>query len=819
MKGKKKNIILHGTEETMKYASLLKVFTSNFPQRNNIYSHADYIKRRLTSCYELTDRQRQAVAIKYKDGVYLEFASKSSYDLAIKSLENLNQGIRLLNVKHDEVSKTTKATVYIPEGKQHVFLKKIESYATETTKNGSPKNNDLISSIEDVKLAMVESFWIGKSGDIPSSVPEWCEIWLRYNDNNDYETIHSSFESICNELNIQYNNNRIKFPERTVRLIKVNRKNLEDLMIAFPFIAEFRRAAEPTSFFEELSISEKKGVISDILSRTTYNDSNISICILDTGLTANHPLIEPALASNNAALSLDTKWGAYDHNGHGTEMAGISLFNDLSDAYQSNGEIIINHKLESIKILPPTGENRIDLYGSITEQAIALAEIENPTANRIICMAVTSNKYNTSDGSPTAWSAAIDNITSGANEEGKNKRLFFISAGNVFPYELYNSKYPDANIIHTVESPGQSWNALTVGAYSDRIRIDDPFFKDFYPVADVEELCPYSSTSMLWETKWPIKPEILFSGGNMATNGDDFSECEDLELLTTGKDLANRPLSTTYATSSATAQAANMAAKLYSEYPNLWPETIRALLVHSANWTDKMISQFCREDTKTKGRKQLLRTCGYGIPNLDKAIQCANNSVNLVIESELQPYMNSEMNEMHLHTIPWPKSVLLALGETKVKLKVTLSYFIEPGPGEVGWKYKYRYASSSLRFDVINSNESLDDFKKRINSKMRGDDKKDSGEGSSRDWYLGTQNRDVGSIHSDYCETTAADLAEANKIAVFPVIGWWRERKYLGRSNNKIRYSLIISIETPDTEVDLYTPIINQIKPEIEIAN
>ena len=102
---------------------------------------------------------------------------------------------------------------------------------------------------------------------------------------------------------------------------------------------------------------------------------------------------------------------------------------------------------------------------------------------------------------------------------------------------------------------------------------------------------------------------------------------------------------------------------------------------------------------------------------------------------------------------------------------------------------------------------------------MRGDDKKDSGEGSSRDWYLGTQNRDVGSIHSDYCETTAADLAEANKIAVFPVIGWWRERKYLGRSNNKIRYSLIISIETPDTEVDLYTPIINQIKPEIEIAN
>jgi len=60
----------------------------------------------------------------------------------------------------------------------------------------------------------------------------------------------------------------------------------------------------------------------------------------------------------------------------------------------------------------------------------------------------------------------------------------------------------------------------------------------------------------------------------------------------------------------------------------------------------------------------------------------------MVIQGELQPFDKKSMHEMHLHTLPWPKEVLEELGETPVTLKLTLSYFIEPGPGEVGWKDK-----------------------------------------------------------------------------------------------------------------------------------
>jgi len=93
-------------------------------------------------------------------------------------------------------------------------------------------------------------------------------------------------------------------------------------------------------------------------------------------------------------------------------MAGIAIYRDLVERLSSRENIEIAHKVESIKILPDVGANAPQLYGAITRQAVSLAEIENPRAERAICMAVTSDEYNTEDGTPTSWSAAVDSITS-----------------------------------------------------------------------------------------------------------------------------------------------------------------------------------------------------------------------------------------------------------------------------------------------------------------------------------------------------------------------------------------------------------------------
>lgn len=821
----KKNLFLRNTETPLAYSSRPIPIEHNYPVRRDANAHANFIQSKFNDSYERSSIQKKAAAIRYKNGMYLEFSSALGHELSVKSLEDIRQGIRLLNVKENLDTKQVKAIIYVPDGKEAHFLKKVKAYGSEVSeKSGKPKNNDLVSSIEDISLAMLEAFWTGKIRDMPYEEAKWCEVWIRYNDKAELEqsklnaeSAEASLNQCCELLQIEINERTLVFPERIVKLIYANNSQLTDLINICEYIAEFRRAPDQTSFFDDLSGVEQQEWIEELLTRTDFTDQNITICLLDTGLNSGHPLLTPTIGDPATIQAVEDSWGSEDHDGHGTEMAGVALYHNLKEKMGSNQRVIINHKIESVKILPPRGENSPELYGAITEQAVYLSEISNPKAVRTICMAVTAPNYNTDDGSPTSWSAAIDSVTSGVNGD-REKRLFFISSGNVHPLELSNSPYPEVNILHGIENPGQSWNAITVGAFSNDISISSPAYKGCEPVADIGELSPYSSTSKLWNDKWPIKPEILLDGGNMVTNGSDFSECEDLSLLTTSKDILTKPLTTIWGTSSATAQASWMASQIYNEYPDIWPETARALLIHSASWTEKMIKQFRTDDKKTVGIKQLLRTCGYGIPNLEKAIECANNSVNLVIQSELQPFQQGKMNEMHIHKIPWPKDVLQSLGEVDAKLKVTLSYYIEPGPGEVGWKDKYRYPSCGLRFDVINSDETVDDFKKRVNVKMRGEDKKDSGDGTKRNWYLGPGNRDVGSIHSDFCEDMAINLCDTNYVAVYPVIGWWRERAHLGKYNETIRYSLIVSIETPEVSADLYTPILTQIEIETKVG-
>ena len=818
----KKNIFLSDTVRNYPYTSRSAFSTTRIPDRPDRTGHGTFLKKKFEEAYRQNQKltQRQVAAIKYKEGIYLEFSGQENYDLVVKSLENVREGIRLLNVHRDEENETVTATVYVPEGKETYFINRLDLYLTkeEDTKKGNPRHKDVVNSIENVSLAMLDAFWFGAKADMPTETPVWCEIWLRA-DKNAYAKVEGLLATACQALEITLDAKSIYFPERVVRLIRAQSNQLTELIKSYAYIAELRRAPEVAGFFDELTPLEQKEWVDELLTRITLDFSKSSVCILDTGINAGHPLLEIAF-EEDSTHAVEPSWGDGDHHGHGTEMAGLALYYDLQERLLSDQHYSIVHHLESVKILPPKGENRPELYGNLTQQAVYKAEIAHPEYDRTVCMAVTSRQYNTSDGSPTSWSGAIDNLMYGS-DNGK-KRLMFVSAGNVCPQEFVDNTFPNPNLMHSVESPGQAWNALTVGAFNQYVRIEDEQLSEYSPVSDCGELSPYSSTSLFWDKRWPIKPEILCNGGNIATDGENLTECADLSLLTTHARPLTRLFSTIHGTSAATAQAAWMAAQITSEYPDIWPETVRALLVHSARWTDEMKKQFLKDSKKTSGKRSLLRTCGYGVPDLGRAIECKNNSVNLIIENDLQPFKKNSMNEMHVHQIPWPKEVLRELGETPVEMRVTLSYFIEPGPGEVGWKDKYRYPSCSLRFDVINQNESLTDFQKRINMKMR-ESKTDSGEGSSgsEHWYLGKDNRDVGSIHSDFREQSAVELCETNYIAVFPVIGWWRERQHLHCYSKKMRYSLIVTLSTPEVEIDLYSPIITQVaisqKARIEI--
>src|SRR5690606_22838587 len=105
---------------------------------------------------------------------------------------------------------------------------------------------------------------------------------------------------------------------------------------------------------------------------------------------------------------------------------------------------------------------------------------------------------------------------------------------------------------------------------------------------------------------------------------------------------------------------------------------------HSADWTPQMLDGI---DISREGdRRALLRSVGYGVPNLNKAMYSAKNALTLISQAQIKPHRldgnTVRYNEYHLYEIPWPTQVLQdQLFDQEVTIKVTLSYFIEPNPG------------------------------------------------------------------------------------------------------------------------------------------
>lgn len=72
-------------------------------------------------------------------------------------------------------------------------------------------------------------------------------------------------------------------------------------------------------------------------------------------------------------------------------------------------------------------------------------------------------------------------------------------------------------------------------------------------------------------------------------------------------------------------------------------------------------------------------------------------------------------------------------------------------------------------------------------------------------------------MHSDIWRGQAVDLASRGYLAVYPTMGWWNKRPHLEGWSKSARYSLVVTIETPEEDVDLYTPVANSIGVPIVI--
>ena len=718
-------------------------------------------------------------------------------------------GIELATTRQDGDRQI--ATVFVPQGKLKFFVDRVEQYLTQLVKKSNkPKNRALIESIAEIRLAVAESFW----SDPPTLLPPrdtvaWWEAWLR----GSPDEVMARFTRVARLAEIEIAGERQTFPDRTVVLVRASLQQFASALDFLDVLAELRRVRQVGSFFMRLGRQEQADWVNELLGRTRFPGTNaVAVTVLDSGVSRAHPLLAGLLDERDVHVWRPA-WGNRDHHGHGTEMAGIAAYGDLAATLLTSGTVELRHRLESVKIIPPASANPEHLYGAITADGVSLVEIQAPDRPRVFSMAVTAEASDR--GEPTSWSAELDKLAAGG--ENGERRLFFVSAGNVGPGA--GRDYPAQNYTESILDPGQAWNALTVGAYTDRTEIDEPTFAGWTCVAPPGALGPTSTTSCTWKSQWPLKPDIVMEGGNMAISPrrTDADFPDSLSVLTTYHDVTTRSFTSSGDTSAATAAAARLGAVVRAAYPDLWPETIRAVLVDSAEWTDVMRREILAAPD-TRRLEFLLRSFGFGVPDLERALWSAGNSLTLIAQDSLQPFTGDRSNEMNLHAFPWPRAELEQLGEVEVELRVTLSYFIEPNPARRGWRNRHKYSSHGLRFAVQKPTESVVKLRKRVNKDARDEEEEIGAEGDSEAWLLKSNLRGRGSLHHDRWRGPAVQLATRSHVAVYPAIGWWRERLALGRSESRARYALVVTIRTPPSGIDIYTPVATRIGVGIPIS-
>ena len=806
---KHRHFILSEVVETQEYRSPQQRGNRlDIPERNRV-QHARKLQNQMNGVRMAANAARQAqqdAGMEEELGIQVEFESFPDIELVFERLAREHQGIELQNVRHED--QKTYATVFVPDGKLDHFEGLIHNYLVQKRdKNGKPiDNRKLIEAIREIRAASLRALWTDATEVFPT-VEEgtlWWEVWLPIRGNQ--EATAEAFRERVESLDMRVAQGSLMFPERTVLLVRASLEQMQDSMAILNNIAELRRAKETADFFDSMPIDVQRAWLDDLLTRIQHpsEEENVPyICLLDTGINRGHPILTSALAADDSH-TVDLAWGIDDTDGHGTEMAGLALTGDLTGLLVSNNTVEVNHRLESVKLLSHAGATGTDPrhHGYLTMQAVGYPEITAPSRQRVFGMAITA-RDNRDRGKPSAWSAAIDSLTSDSIGFGVQPRLMIVSAGNVGDLNAW-SNYPESNDSDGIHDPAQAWNALTVGAYTDCVRITENDAVGYTPIAPAGGLSPFSTTSLIWEPYWPLKPDIVLEGGNAAQDSQSAVWMSSLSLLTTHHQPTDRLFTTARATSAATALAARLAAQVIDVYPDLWPETIRALIVHSAEWTDAMKGTFMptHGNWLKSDYLKLVRRCGFGVPNLDRALWSVANSLTMVVQESLHPFKrelgkNPVTRDMHLHNLPWPSEVLEDLGDIEIEMRVTLSYFIEPNPSERGVYSKFRYASHGLRFDVRRPAETTNAFLNRINAAARDEEEGTFHSGDDPLWLIGPRNRHKGSLHADIWCGSAAELASRGVIGVYPAAGWWKTRHKLERYNQPARYALVVSIRAP----------------------
>jgi hypothetical protein len=218
-----------------------------------------------------------------------------------------------------------------------------------------------------------------------------------------------------------------------------------------------------------------------------------------------------------------------------------------------------------------------------------------------------------------------------------------------------------------------------------------------------------------------------------------------------------------------------------------------------------------------RDRRDRLRAFGYGVPATERAFGSDSNRPVIVYEGVIRPsHRNAQRKPERIADfieLPLPFDELDQLGSALVRLSVTVSYFIEPTDNLT----RRNYAGGRLQWDLQGPAEDVNSFRARINLLARRDQ---TAGGGSYPWEVGIKARSRGTLQHDRATVAASQIAGPRLLAVYPATGWWEDST--ATHERKLPYSLIVSVDLGDIDLDLYSLAAVALQPvpvEVEVSS
>ncbi|MBD2726697.1 S8 family peptidase [Nostoc sp. FACHB-892] len=615
--------------------------------------------------------------------------------------------------------------------------------------------------------------------------------------------------------------------------IKVTNEVL-NLLLLEEIVKEIDRPPQPA--FE--TAADYNLPISDFPEVVPPPEDNCGVLVIDSGVQRHHPLISKVLGEAEVfpdAKRQLIKGGSDDVHGHGTNVAGIAIYGNVENCIQQRS-FDPTAWLFSARVTDENNRYDEDLLIETQFDEVIRAFVEQYPNCKVINISLGNADQIYRDGlKQFRLAAKIDEI---AYQYQHKNILFVISAGNAFYEEAESNEqlrtdYPNylLNKSARIIDPATSAIALTVGSLSfGRGSVTEPSDVRRQAIANLSGYpSPFTRTG--FSVDGMIKPDVVDFGGDLVL---DLSYRETLGLpkvnvlpdsvagvsvLTLCKDFKSSLFHICSGTSFAAPRVANLAAQLFTKYPEASSNLIRALIVNSALVPKEIPPEFQCKGNKSQSKqiKKQLAIYGYGQPDLQRAMYSAENYVVLSEDNIL-----IKVGYFHIYEIPQlPPDFIKTKGTRILSISLAFDPPTRPTRGD-------SYLGVTMEFDLFkgidheivrnayeavskanSANESTEDTKKKLKQKY--------GAGIEVKLSPGSKLRKKGTIQRGLVEIfpQSTKYDEGNMILVVSCNRKWANPDEIDMQ----RYALVASISHSDPQVDLYNRMrikINQ-RPRVRV--